>query len=143
MRVYTRSPLLHDPLAQGPDPATLAYTLSGGTAVYGTDYSAAGGQNGTLSIASGESSAAIPITIVGNGVASGANATFNVDLSVTSGATLGNVSSAVVTILEDDTSGPATTGADGGGGGGGTPVTDGDGGGGMPSVSCARPRLRG
>lgn len=88
---------------------TLGYSLGGGTAAYGTDYTAPGGQSGVITIPRSRSPgplriAGIPVTIPNNdGVMSpGANKTFNAFLSVITGAALGPAASAIVKILKGE-----------------------------------------
>lgn len=115
-------PTRHLP-AQFTTTVKVRYALYGGTAVYGTDYTApgattptgggtvadgpggsapAGSPTGVVAIGTNQSSATIPITIVGNDVFSGANKTFDVELTDVYYTVLGATSSATVTIVEDD-----------------------------------------
>jgi hypothetical protein len=77
------------------------YSFSGGTATSGDDYVAGGG---TLNFADGETSTTFTITIKNDTTAEG-NETLNLALSSpTGGLTLGTPSTAVLTILDDETS---------------------------------------
>ena len=81
-------------------PVTVTYATSDGTAVAGTDYTAA---TGTLTFTPSQTSATITIPVLDDGVFQTSNKTFNVTLSNPSGgAPLGAPSSAVVTLTEKD-----------------------------------------
>ncbi|MCB1666232.1 MAG: hypothetical protein KDI28_10655 [Pseudomonadales bacterium] len=78
---------------------TINYATANGTATSPAFFTAA---TGTLSFAEGETSKTIPITIIDNSVGQ-ANKSFTVTLStITGGAVLGTISSATVTIINDD-----------------------------------------
>ena len=77
---------------------TVDYATSDGTAIDGTDYTAA---SGTLTFAPGETSATFEVVILDNSVDE-ADRDFNATLSNPANATLGTPSAAVVTILDDD-----------------------------------------
>jgi hypothetical protein len=78
---------------------TVTYQTSGGTATAGTDYVAAGG---TVTFASGVSSAVVALTINNDAVAE-SNETVNFSLTAASGgAVLGSVKTATLTITDDD-----------------------------------------
>ena len=79
---------------------SVSYATSNGTAVAGTDYTAA---SGTLSWAAGDSTAkTISVTVIDEQLTSGSK-TFGVTLSApTGGATLGTPSTATVTIADND-----------------------------------------
>lgn len=79
--------------------AQVNYATSDGTATAGVDYTAT---SGTLNWASGEAGAkSFNVTILDDGAYEG-NETFNVTLSSPSGVTLGSLSTAVVTITDND-----------------------------------------
>ncbi len=69
-----------------PTPVTVNYATSNGTAIAPDDYQPT---SGTLRFAAGQTTATVPVTIVGNGKA-GASRTFFLDLSNPSSATLSN-----------------------------------------------------
>jgi hypothetical protein len=80
---------------------TVAYSTASGTAISDSDF--AGVSTGTLSFAAGEASKAIRVPILNNATVE-PNETFQVALSApTGGATLGALSQATVTIVDDDT----------------------------------------
>lgn len=79
---------------------TISYTTSNGSAVAGTDYNAA---SGILTFANGETTKAFNITLLPDALSEG-NETFSVALSnPTGGATLGNPSTAIITITDSST----------------------------------------
>lgn len=89
---------------------TVDYATSDGTATAGDDYAAA---SGTLSFLDGETSGSFTVTLLDDAVYEGDE---DLDLTLTNttgGATLGSQSAAVLTILEDDASGPADNDNDG------------------------------
>ena len=73
------------------------YTVTGGTATNGVDYTLA---NGSLTFAAGQTSLPIPVLIYDN-ASVGANKTVVVSLSSTA-ATLGSIPAATLTILDDE-----------------------------------------
>lgn len=80
---------------------TVDYATSDGSAIAGTDYTA---KNGTLSFANNETSKSFTVTMTNNPLPQG-NKTFNVKLSnVTNNGTLSTPNTAVVTILDNQTS---------------------------------------
>lgn len=90
----------------------ISYATSNGTATAGSDYTAA---SGTLSWADGDTADKTFTVSITNDTAVESNETFNVTLSSpTGGATLGTPSSAVVTILDND-SAPAAAAVPAGG----------------------------
>ncbi len=78
--------------------ATVRYTTSNGSATAGSDYSAAAG---TLSFAVGESSTTLRIPIMNDSVHE-ASETVLVALSGPTGATLGSIGTAMLTIVDND-----------------------------------------
>jgi hypothetical protein len=101
-----------------PFPVTVHYATSDGTAIAGTDYTAA---NGTLTIPGGQTSGTISIAVTGVSVAPGE--TFNLTLSNATNATIstatgvGTINYAVGTVLSDNTSLSASSDTDIGFGG--------------------------
>ena len=81
--------------------ATVQYATSDGSAAAGTNYTAI---SGTLNFADGEASKSLTIPIADDGIAA-ANKTFQIALSKATGASLGGVQSAAVTIADDDAAG--------------------------------------
>lgn len=82
--------------------ASVAYSIGGGTATAGSDYTAS---NGTLSWSDGDAAnKSFTITVVNDGAIESTE-TVGVTLSSPSGVTLGSPSSATVTIASDDASG--------------------------------------
>ncbi len=77
--------------------ATVHYATAGGNATAGTDYTAV---SGTLAFAAGETTKTVTVNIAGDTVAE-ANETFNLVLSVPTGATLSD-STGTATIVNDD-----------------------------------------
>jgi uncharacterized delta-60 repeat protein len=81
-------------------PVTVTYATSDGTAVAGTDYTAA---TGTLTFTPGQTTATFTIAVQDDGVFQTSNKTFNLTLSnPTNGSSLGTPSTAVVTLIEKD-----------------------------------------
>ncbi len=78
------------------------YATSNGTATAGSDYTAA---SGTLTFAPGETSKTFPVTILDDGATEG-DETVNLALSNPSGATLGALTAATLTIVDNE--GPVT-----------------------------------
>lgn len=79
---------------------TVNYATSDGTATAGSDYTAT---SGTLTFAPGELVKTISVPLLNDSVYEGPNQTFNVALSAPSGgAVLGSPSTAVVTIIDDE-----------------------------------------
>jgi hypothetical protein len=78
---------------------TVNYATSNGTAVAGTDYTAA---SGTVSFQPGETSQTISIGIIDNGNYSDQSVYFTVALSGPTNAALGMPASATVNVLDDD-----------------------------------------
>ncbi len=85
-----------------PTTVTVNYTVSGGTATSGADFTLA---NGTLTFLAGETSKSIPLAVV-NDTAVEANETIIVTLSAPVGAALGPIPAHTVTILDNDTGTP-------------------------------------
>lgn len=81
--------------------ATVHYATSDGSAAAGTNYAA---NSGTLNFADGEASKSLTIPIADDGLAT-ANKSFQITLSNATGASLGGVQSAAVTIADDDAAG--------------------------------------
>jgi len=79
-------------------PVTISYTVTGGTATAGTDYTYNGS---TLSFAPGATRAYINLNIVNDAVFE-SNETFIISLSAPRNASLGTPSATTVTILNDD-----------------------------------------
>jgi beta-glucanase (GH16 family) len=79
-------------------PVSVDYATSDGTAVAGTDYTAA---SGTLDFDPGETTASFNVTFPDNSIYAPSK-TINLTLSNPTGATLGATSTAVLTLLEDD-----------------------------------------
>jgi hypothetical protein len=77
---------------------TVPYSTSDGTAVAGTDYSAA---SGTLTFTAGQTSQNFSVPIIDTKTAGGSK-TVNLALGAPTGATLGVQSTATLTIMEDD-----------------------------------------
>lgn len=84
---------------------SVAYATQAGTASSGSDFIAT---SGTLTFAAGESSKSISVQIVADSVDE-ANEAFSVTLSSPTNATVG-VSSATLTIIDDDVAGPGPVG---------------------------------
>jgi Calx-beta domain len=80
---------------------TVNYATSNGTAISPTDYIAA---SGTLTFATGQTSAVFTVSIVNDNVFTG-DKTVNLSLNApTGGASLGAIANAVLTIIDDDSS---------------------------------------
>ncbi|MFM9032973.1 MAG: Calx-beta domain-containing protein, partial [Mycobacterium sp.] len=77
---------------------TVGYGTDNGTAVAGQDYTAV---SGALTFAAGETSKSITVDVLGDGVVE-ADETFSLSLASPSGAALGAVYAATVTIVNDD-----------------------------------------
>ncbi len=103
---------------------TVSYATANDTATAGTDYTAA---SGTLTIAAGDTSGTISVSITEDGVDED-DETFTVSLSNPENATLGSPASSTVTITDDDTRGvtvsPTSLTIDEGGSGSYTVVLD-------------------
>ena len=103
---------------------TVSYATANDTATAGTDYTAA---SGTLTIAAGDTSGTISVSITEDGVDED-DETFTVSLSNPQNATLGSPASSTVTITDDDTRGvtvsPTSLTIDEGGSGSYTVVLD-------------------
>jgi len=82
-------------------PVTVNYATANGTAIAGSDYTAA---SGTLTFAAGETSKTIAVAIAGDTVVE-PNETFTVNLSAPSGATIAHAS-ATGTIVDNDVAPP-------------------------------------
>ena len=82
-------------------PVSVTYTTADGTAVAGTDYTAA---SGTLSWADGDSAdKTITVPVLDRGAYDGSSRTFSLVLNApTGGATLGTIPVATVTVLDND-----------------------------------------
>lgn len=79
-------------------PVTFNYTLSGGTATAGLDYST---PSGTMTIPPGQTQALIPLGILNDHV-NESNETFTVTLTAVNNATLGTITSRGVVITDND-----------------------------------------
>ena len=80
---------------------TVNYATANGTATAGSDYIPSSGVLSVLTFAPGETSKTVAVSVLGDTVAE-ANETFTLNLSSPSGATLGAISSATATIINDD-----------------------------------------
>jgi hypothetical protein len=89
-------------------PASVDYSTANGTASDRADYTTAVGR---LSFAPGETSKTFPIFITDDLYVEG-NETFNVALTNASGVSLGSPSSALFTIIDNDSTPPTTNPAD-------------------------------
>jgi len=99
--------------------ASVDYVTSDGTAVEGSDYT---GSGNTLNWADGDSADKFFTVNISDDTDDESNETINLTLTNASGAALGSVANAVLTINDNDVSGgaaPAQPASSGGGGGGG------------------------
>ncbi|MBF0471947.1 MAG: SUMF1/EgtB/PvdO family nonheme iron enzyme, partial [Gammaproteobacteria bacterium] len=88
---------------------SFSYSVTGGTATAGSDYTASGG---TITFASGAQGAVIPLVIAGDRTPE-QNETLTVTLTAAVKATVADAASAVITITDDDTVIPEVTVAGG------------------------------